>query len=274
MKIYYQWNPWSYMHQASLGIYEKLVWVKIDPDFDIIWLSSFNEVWEKIKDWNIWVLAIENSYMWSIHTNLYNFLKYDAKIIWEYDLDINHCICSKEKHTKDIKKVYSQLPALEQCKNYIKNNNFEWVEYSDTALSAKYVKENNDSWLWAICSEQAAKIYDLNILEKNIQDQNWNTTRFLIIVNKDLDLSYKNKSNKVSLLFETKDIPASLYKCLWAFATNDINLTKIESMPSYDKRFKYIFWLDFEWNLDDKKTQNAMEELSLFSKNIRILWDY
>lgn len=270
MKIYYQWNPWSYMNIASKEIAKKLD-ISID---DYIWKPEFLDVWESICDDWVWVLAIENSYMWSIHPNIYNFLKYDFKIIWEYYLEIKHCICSLENDISEIKEVYSQMPALEQCHKYLKEKNIKAKEFSDTALSAKYISEKWLKWVWAICSEEAAKIYWLNIIEKNIADQKWNTTRFIIVANKNTKLEYKNISNKTSIIFEAKDIPSSLYKCLWAFATNNINLKKIESMPSYQWSFSYYFWLEFEWNLNNEKIKKAIEELDFFTKKIRILWEY
>ncbi len=270
MKIYYQGNPGSYMWMASKEIKKNL---NIETE-DIVWLPEFNDVWENIWVNGIWVLAIENSYMWSIHPNLYWFLKYDYEIIWEYYLEIKHCICSKETDIKNIKKVYSQTPALEQCHNYLKEKHIKTSSYSDTALAAQHVSESDESWVAAICSEEAAHLNWLNILDTNIADQKWNTTRFAIIVPKDSGIKYNIKSNKVSIIFEARNIPASLYKCLWAFATNNINLSKIESLPSYKWSFSYYFWLEFEWNLKDENVIKSLEELSFFTNEVRILGEY
>ncbi len=270
MKIYYQWNPWAYMHYASTEIAKNLN----IPIESIEGKPEFIDVWKSIWEDGIAVLAIENSYMGNIHTNLYNFLKYDYKIIWEYFLEIRHCLGSKESYIADVKKVYSQVPALVQCYEYIKQKNMEPIEFSDTALSAKYVSESQEIGIWAIASEMACKMYGLNILDTNVQDQEGNTTRFAIIVPKESTILYKNKSNKVSILFEVRDVPASLYKCLWAFATNGINLTKIESMPSYKWKFEYLFWVDFEGNLQEISTKKALEELTFFTSFIKILGEY
>jgi len=270
MKIYYQGNPWSYMNIASKEISKNL---DIEVE-DIIWMPEFSDVWKKISEEWIWVLAVENSYMWSIHPNLYWFLKYDYKIIWEYYLEINHCLCSKEDKLENIQTAYSQMPALEQCHNYLKNKDITPKWFWDTAWAAKYLSNNDIKWAWAICSEEAANLYNLNILEKNIADQKWNTTRFVIIVPKNSKIIYSQKSEKISMIFEARDIPASLYKCLWAFATNNINLSKIESMPSYKGSFNYYFWLECNWNLNEKWIIKSIEELKFFTKEIRILWEY
>lgn len=270
MKIYYQGNPGSYMHTASVEIAKDLN-CEIES---LEWKPDFQEVWDNISGEWIAVLAIENSYMWSIHPNLYGFLKYDYKIIGDYHLPINHCLCSRETDILKITQVYSQMPALEQCHKYIKEKGFTPVNYSDTALSAKFASETEDSGIGAICSELAAELYWLNILERNIQDHQGNTTRFAIIVPKETDTRYREKSNKISLLFEAKHIPASLYKCLWTFATNSINLTKIESLPSYKWEYSAMFWLDIDGKMQDEKVALALEELKNYTTEIRIIGEY
>ena len=141
MKIYYQGNEGSYMHIASREIEKNLscaiTSIEGKPDF--------SEVWESIGKNDIAVLAIENSYMGSIHPNLHGFLKYDCKIVGQYDMYINHCLCSKETDIKNITKAYSQMPALEQCHKYLKKMDIEPMVYSDTSLSAKHVSETQDS---------------------------------------------------------------------------------------------------------------------------------
>lgn len=269
MNIYYQGIPWAYMHQTSLEVEKKLN-IKID---NLIWLNNFEECRENLWNW-VLVLAIENSYAWSIYENLYNFLRREAKIIGEYSLEINHCLCSKEKDLKNIKKAYSHYKALPQCYNYLKKNNIEPIVYSDTASAAKMVSESSEKWIASISSELACEMYGLNLVEKWIQDQKWNNTRFIVIVPKNSNIEYKNKIWKVSILFEARNIPASLYKCLWAFATNWVNLTKIESLPSLKNPFTYYFWIDFEGNLDEERVKKSLEELKFFTNEINILWEY
>jgi len=271
MKIYYQGTEWAYMHQASIEV-EKNLSVEID---EMIGLESFEKCWDKLDENSILVLATENSYAWSIYENLYKFMKLDAKIIWEYDMEINHCICSIESDLSKINKVYSHFKALPQCYEYFKKHGIkEQVVYSDTAWAAKMISETKEKWAWAICATLAANMYWLNILEESIQDQKGNSTRFVVIVQKNSPIEYFKKENKVSILFEVKNIPASLYKCLWAFATNNVNLTKIESLPNIKNPFTYLFWVDFDWKLYDKNVEKALEELGYFTSNIKIIWEY
>lgn len=269
MKIYYLWELWAYSHIAS-SVAQKNLHEKIEIEN----LPSFWEIWEKVSDWNIWIVPIENSYAGSIHENLYNFLRYDFKIIWEIRLEINNCLISKETDLNKIKKVFSHPQALSQCHDFLKKHEINSEKSSSTANAAKFVSESNESGIWAISSEMSAEIYWLNIIEKWISDQKWNMTRFFIISKINNEIKYLDKKNKVTILFETRNIPASLYKCLWSFATNSINLTKIESLPSLKDPFSYMFWLDFEWNLNSESIKEAIKELQYFTKSFKILGEY
>lgn len=270
MNIYYQWESWAYSNIVSLEV-EKMLNKK---NKNIIAISDFLWVWEKIWDENVWVLPVENSYAWSIHENLYFFLRYDYVIIWEYDLKIKHCLLSKEKKLENIKKVYSHPQALSQCHNFLQKNNIKSYKFFDTAAAARKISENDEKWVWAIASKLSAKIYNLNIINDNISDQDWNTTKFFVLAKKWSNIEIKNKSNKISIIFESRNIPASLYKCLWAFATNNVNLTKIESLPSLKNPFTYMFFLTFEWKIKDKNIKKALDELDFFTNYIKILWEY
>lgn len=275
MNIYYQWFSWAYWHSSSI-IAAKNLWFLEE---NIFWIDSFKKVFEKIDEWNIWVLPFENSYAWSIHENFYHAISWNYKIIWEIFLEINHNLLAKTKDISKIKKVYSHPQALMQTYDFCKKHNFEQIPFSDTAWAAKYVLEKNDETIASISSSLAGEIYNLNNLKSNIQDQNWNTTKFFVVVKNEESILQRlnylwKKSNKISIIFKTKDSPSALYKCLWAFATRFINLVKIESLPAKQNRFEYIFWIDFEKNVDEKIIFDALEELSFFSKDLKILWDY
>ncbi len=268
MKIYYQWEPWAYSHKVWLETAKKLNL----NEKNVVWLFSFKDVFDTIsKENGIWIIPIENSYAWSVHENFFYLSKYNVKIIWEYFLEINHCLVSTSNNITTIKKALSHYQALMQCENYLKKHNIKPVVFWDTAWSAKYVKEQNNPELAAISSELAANIYWLNILDKKINDQEWNTTRFFIVVPKNLEIKNLSTNKKCSIIFKVKDMPAVLYKCLWAFATRNINLTKIESIPTQENKFEYMFWVDLEKTKDFSK---AIEELKYFAKEVKILWEY
>lgn len=116
MKLIYQWVPWAY---SNLACFEAKELIKSEIT-DINGLPDFKSVWNNINKDNIAVLPFENSYAWSIHENLYNFLRHDFKIIWEINLEVNHCLLSKEEKISDIKNVYSHPQALDQCHDFLK----------------------------------------------------------------------------------------------------------------------------------------------------------
>lgn len=275
MKIFYQWIKGSY---SSIPVYEMAKKYGILEE-NIFWCDeNFTEIWKKIdaeKD-AIWVLPIENSYAWMIHENLFNFLHFDFKIIWEVSVQVNHCLLSKEKNISDVKKVFSHPQALSQCFEFCEKNWISQEKFVDTALSAKMLAESDEKWIWAITSRNAGEIFWLNILAEWIQDQDWNTTRMFIVAKKSSDFVLKNDDLKwkISILFELRNHPAALYKCLWAFATNDLNLTKIESMPNLKNPFNYLFCIDFEWKMWDEKVKNMFKELEFFAEKIKVLGEY
>jgi len=270
--IYYQWSPGSYSHQVAEIIKNKF---NLNA-FDLKWVFSFKDIFDNLDNhWWIWILPIENSYAWSVHQNLYLMRDYEVEIIWEYFLEVNHCLVWISSNVKEIKEVYSHPQALMQCENFIKKYNFKPISFSDTAGAAKYISEIKDSSKAAISSSYAAKIYWLNIIKRNINDQKWNTTRFLVVKPKSFELNISpTVVKKWTLLFKVKDQPAILFKCLWAFATRFINLTKIESIPTRDKKFEYMFWIDYMIPSDIKYLYWSLEELKCFTTEIKDLWIY
>lgn len=270
MKIVYQWDPWAYSHQASLKAGEYL-WLSLA---EIIWLKDFKSVWEAIDNQTIAVIPVENSYAGNIHENLYNFLRYDYEIIGKIDLPVKHCLLSNESSIDAITEVYSHPQALSQCHDYLQSKGIKAILHSDTAWAAKDISQTKPTWVWAIASSLAGEIYKLNNLASSIQDQDGNTTRFLVVVPRNSQLSFQDKKGKTSIIFETKHIPSALYKCLWAFATNHVNLTKVESMPSLKTPFTYMFWIDFEWELRDENVIKAMQELEYFTFYVKVIGEY
>lgn len=272
MKIYYQWEPGSYSHLAAIKI-QKHLSVEISK---IIGLQDFDSVWEEISHGSIWILPLENSYAGTIHQNVYNFLSYPHQIIGEYDFEVQHCLLSLESDISKIHEVYSHHQALSQTHSYIHKHKWLIKPYGDTAGSAKMISEKQKFWAAAIASKLAGEIYGLNVLEENIQDQSGNTTKFIVVVSPEMQkkISFSSQQGRVSIFFETRHTPWSLYESLWVFARRNINLTKIESIPLKQQRFKYGFWIRFEGKLWDENIQQALKELEAFTHDIRILGEY
>lgn len=218
-------------------------------------------------------MPIENSYAGAVYENYFNLAKYNVQIYAEYFLPVHHCLASPSPDIGSIKKVFSHYQAIMQTEKYSREHGWTNENHGDTAGSAEYVSKTQDLTYAAICSELAAEIYGLNILDRNIQDQDGNTTRFFL-VGKSGQYENTAKSGKISLIFRVKDIPGALYKCLGAFATRGLNITKIESLPAKDSPFEYMFWMDIDGLLCSYDVRSALEELAFFTTNIRILGEY
>ncbi len=269
----------SYSYQTSEIIIERLEKeFKINIE-KIKSVNSFLELIEKVKKGDIGVIPVENSLIGNIFKNYELIWKNNLKIIYDYFLKIEHFLLAKNvKDIKEIEKVFSHPAALEQCVSFLKKNKLKFENYIDTAKAAKFVSESSEK-IAAIASKEAAKVYGLKILKENIQDSNNNYTRFLAI-SKDFDYldlikneKKKKKNEKIitSLIFELKDKPAALFKALMPFATYGINLKKIESLIIKEKPFSYRFLLEAEISRKNKDFKEVLEELKLFTENLRVI---
>ncbi|HIC87150.1 MAG TPA: ACT domain-containing protein [Aquificae bacterium] len=200
------------------------------------------------------------------------FLESNLKIRGELYIPIALHLLSKEDNIKSIKKVYSHRQALAQCKTFLleKIPQAKLVEVESTAKAAELASKEKGAA--AVASEIAALEYDLNILEKNIQETSLNYTRFLVLSKKDAENPTGN--DKTSIIFSVKHTPGALFKALRPFALYDVNLTKLESRPIKNKPFKYIFFCDFEGHRKDKKIQKLLQELKEEVSYLHILGSY
>jgi prephenate dehydratase len=179
-------------------------------------------------------------------------------------------LANKKSSLKEIKKVFSHIHALSQCKNSIKKFKLEAVNFIDTAGAAKFISEKKDKTLAAVGSELASKIYDLKILKKNFEDSKKNITRFLVFSKNCKEINIRKKVI-TSIVFNTKNLPASLYKALGGFASSSINLTRLESF-FVNKDFKqFSFLIDVESHPNTEGFENAVNVLKKYSSKIKIL---
>ena len=185
--------------------------------------------------------------------------KYNVFIARTVKVEITNCLAAKKGIAfEDIKKVYSHPQALKQCSVYLRDSGFEPVESKNTATAAKYVSESNCP-CGAICSENCARLYGLNILKRNISNVIPNYTRFICIT-KNFRLSEDAKT--ISVTLEIPNIKGSLYRLLTKFFVNDMDLEKIESRPIADGSFDVRFFLDFAGNVGDDKVKSLLVELT------------
>ncbi len=169
----------------------------------------------------------------------------------------------------------SHVQAIDQCQKIISKNKFKTIISADTAGSAKDLSTSNDKSIAAIASKLSAKIYNLKILKSNIEDDTGNVTRFLIMGKKvNQPENVKNKKFITSCIFRLKSIPAALYKCLGGFATNQVNLTKLESFSVKNTFDQTNFYLDMEGHIEDTSVQKALEELGFHTESLDILGVY
>ena len=220
------------------------------------------------------MLPFENTMAGSVVVNYDLLLKHDMQIIAEVFLRIGHNLLAKKGvKLNEIKYVFSHPHALEQCRNFIRKHKFRTIPEYDTAGAAKIVKERNKNDEAAIASEFCAGIYGLNILQKNIESNDNNTTKFFAVVNKS-DVPENIKKEKTSIVFRTKHYPGALINCLQRLAKHNLNLTKLESRPALESQWEYLFYVDFEGGTDDENVKLALSEMEAACEFLKILGSY
>ncbi len=217
------------------------------------------------------VVPIENSNEGVISHTLDMFMDFDLKVNAEIVLEVSHNLLSKQKDRKRIKRIYSHPQALAQCRGWLESNMPGVITKESTSTAKAAELAAKDTTAAAIASEVAARMYDLSILQKNIEDSRHNITRFLVISR---DFPPRTGNDKTSIMFSIKDKPGSLYDILLPFKRAKINLTKIESRPSKRKAWEYIFFVDMEGHIEDRKVRNATESLKEHCLYLKVLGSY
>jgi prephenate dehydratase len=264
--------------QGELGAYSHIAAEKLYNDADIKTCLTFEETFKlayKDPSYKI-IIPIENSLAGRVADIHYLLPKYKLQIYGEHFQKVEHNLLGKlGAEIKDIKSVRSHAQAIGQCQNIILKSKFKTIISVDTAGSAKELAEGEDKTIAAIASELSAKIYNLKILKKNIEDESGNITRFLIMGKNPKHPEFiKEKKFITSCIFSLKSEPSALYKSLGGFATNRINLAKLESFSVKNTFDQVNFYLDLEGHIENKSVQNAMEELSFHTESLDILGVY
>jgi len=217
------------------------------------------------------VVPIENSIEGVVHYTLDMFVNSSVKIVSEIYIDIKHNLLSKAHSLEEIKAIYSHPNALGQCKGWLKKHlpNVPLFETVSTAKAAKIAERDKEAA--AIASLAASEIYGLNVLASGIEDRTNNTTRFLVIGK---HIPKPTGDDKTSFMFSIKDRVGALYEILAPFYKNRINLTRIESRPSRQKSWSYIFYVDVEGHIEDEKLKNALKEVEELTVFLKILGSY
>ena len=218
------------------------------------------------------VVPVENSQAGSINERYDLLLKCDLNIFGEVDLRVSHCLMALPGESiADISRVYSHSQALAQCEEFLKRLDAELIPIYDTAGSAKMIREEGLKHCAAIASKRVSQLYEMQVLAENIETNPHNYTKFFVISK---EKPKRGQRNKTSLVFATKNIPGALYQSLGAFATRGINLTKLESRPTKDRPWEYLFYVDFEGHIEDEASIEALAELREKTTFLKLLGSY
>jgi prephenate dehydratase len=264
--------------QGELGAYSHIAVNEVFKNAEIKTCSTFEETFKTAfedESYRI-VIPLENSLAGRVADIHYLLPKYKLQIHGEHFQKVEHNLIAKPNaEMKDIKFVRSHSQAIGQCQKIIMNNKYKTIISADTAGSAKELSDGKDKSIAAIASKLSAEIYKLKILKENIEDEKGNVTRFLIMGKKVQQPEFKKEKKYITTcIFRLKSKPSALYKSLGGFATNQINMTKLESFSVKNTFAQTNFYLDFEGHLDDKLVQNAMEELGFHTESLDILGVY
>ena len=264
--------------QGELGAYSHIAINELFENPEIKTCATFEETFKvafENEDYKI-VIPLENSLAGRVADIHYLLPKYKLQIHAEHFQKVEHNLLAKENaKLEDIKYVRSHSQAIGQCQKIIMEKRYKTITSADTAGSAKELSDGNDNSIAAIASKLSAQIYKLKILKENIEDEKGNVTRFLIMGKNVQQPEYeKGKKYITTCIFRLKSEPAALYKSLGGFATNQVNMTKLESFSVKNTFAQTNFYLDFEGHLEEKPVQNAMEELGFHTESLDILGVY
>ncbi len=254
-------EPQALACQGVPGSYSEEAASLLFPHNKPVFYKSFEEVFLAVRDGkaDYGILPVENSSAGSVSDVYDLILRHQFYLVGAVDLPIRHCLAAKPGVAlEEIREVYSHPQGLAQCADALHAMGLTAVPYSNTAAAAELVSREGGARA-AICSERAAREYDLAVLKQDVQDQSGNCTRF-IVISRSLFLS--DGADKISLCFSLPHVTGSLYRTLARFALGGLNLTKIESRPISGKRFEYLFYLDFTGNVLEEKVQNLLCALS------------
>jgi len=268
IKIAFQGVLGAYSHQACFEAY---------PEANVLPCNSFQAAIDAVSVGNadLAMLPVENSTygrVADIHQLLPNS---GLHIIGEHYVRVHiNLLGLQGSKLSDIKSAMSHTVLLGQCRNYLKEYNIESITGVDTAGSAEIVSKNQNLNQAALASELAGKIYGLDVLARHIEDESNNTTRFLVMSTNTKSVKIKENRIKTSLVFRVRNIPAALYKAMGGFATNGVNMVKLESYMVDGSFTATQFYLDIIGHPDEPAVKRAMEELSYFTTDVKILGVY
>ncbi len=266
-RIVFQGTEGSYSQEAMFRYFGK--------EINSFHVQKFRDAMEAIEEGSadFAVLPIENSTAGAVDEVFDLLVEFENYIVDELVLPVRHALAGLPDATlSDIERVYSHPQALMQSARYLdEHRDWQQISVANTAVAARKVLEDDDVKKAAICSEHAAEVYGLKLLDREINDNPANSTRFIIVTNQKI---FRKNASKISICFEVSHESGSLYHMLSHFIYNDLNMTKIESRPIEGRPWEYRFFVDFDGNMADPAVKNAIRGLREESRNLKILGNY
>ena len=268
LKISFQGALGSYSHQASTKFFE-------DPL--VIPCDSFEEAIETVRkgEADKAILPVDNSTYGRV-ADIHSLLPASKLFITaEYFLPVDICMLgTKSSSLKTVTTATSHPVLLGQCKKFLKINNIRPISGYDTAGSASQISQENNRFKGALASKIASQIYGLKVLRANVQDNKDNTTRFLVMEKKPEALINRQKKVITSIVFQVRNIPAALYKAMGGFATNNVNMIKLESYMLGGSFEATQFFVDIQGHPEDGSVKRALEEIRYFTNKLDVIGVY
>ena len=268
MKVAFQGIRGAYSEMAVHEHFGKAV--------DTVGCDAFDDVFDRVESGEVTygLIPVENTIAGTVVENYDLLFANDIFVIAEVYLPIRHTLLAKKgARLEEIKEALSHPHALKQCKAYLKSKKIKMVPSYDTAGAAQAVASGDRVNCAAIASALCAEIYDMEILERDIQTNSSNTTRFFVIAKKE-NLPVDHKTGKTTVAFKTRHYPGALVDCLKIFQKYSLNLTKLESRPIPENPWEYVFYAAFEAGIDADEVKSAIGELTLHALFVKLLGSY
>lgn len=263
--------------QGAPGAYSHLACQEMFPEWQALPCISFEDAFDSVKrgDAELAMIPIENSQAGRVADIHFLLPQSDLHIIAEHFHRVQHCLLGvKGTQINDIQEALSHPQALGQTRDYLRRHNITPKIHQDTADAARAVRDLGQKNMAAIASRLAAEIYGLDILDHDIEDAHHNTTRFVILSRKPCQPDPVEGPIMTSLFFAVRNVPAALFKALGGFATNGVNLTKLESYFRDGHFVAAEFYADIEGHPNEPNVVLALEELAFYTKWVKILGSY
>ena len=268
LKIVYQGEPGANSHIACIEAY---------PTYDPMPHDTFEDAFQAVTDGEaaLAMIPIDNSVAGRVADIHHLLPRSNLYIVGEHFLPVHHqLMVVPDANVSTVKTVYSHVHALGQCRNVIRELRIKPVVAADTAGAARELSESQDTTRAAIATKLAADIYGLKIIRENVEDETHNTTRFVVLSADPQNAEPEDAPVVTTFVFRVRNVPAALYKAMGGFATNGVNMTKLESYQLEGQFSATQFYADIEGHPTERPVRLALEELEFFTSYLRVLGVY